>query len=200
MIETDDVLAELGQAKDDHWIVGFALEAENARENALQKLRIKNEKVQFLPKLNAFYNYNYIEFGDKLSDLTNTNASMWGLSLTVPIFSSGQRISKVKQEKIKYLKLQNEKYQLEEQLRQSLMVAESNFKNAKAVYQNDKEGEAIAFRIYDKTRIKFTNGITSSTELSQNEGQYIESQIKFINSTVSLLKAHIQYRKAINQF
>ena len=42
MIETDDVLAELGKSKNDHWIVGFALEAENARENALQKLRSKN--------------------------------------------------------------------------------------------------------------------------------------------------------------
>lgn len=42
MIETDDVLAELGRMKDDHWIVGFALEAHNPRENALQKLRAKN--------------------------------------------------------------------------------------------------------------------------------------------------------------
>jgi len=42
MIETDDVLAELGREKLHQWIVGFALEAENARENALQKLRAKN--------------------------------------------------------------------------------------------------------------------------------------------------------------
>ena len=42
MIETDDVLAELGTAKGDRWVVGFALEATNARENALQKLRAKN--------------------------------------------------------------------------------------------------------------------------------------------------------------
>jgi len=42
MIETDDVLAELGQEKGDRWVIGFALEAENARENALQKLRAKN--------------------------------------------------------------------------------------------------------------------------------------------------------------
>ncbi len=42
MIETDDVLAELGCRKSDQWIIGFALEAENARENALQKLRAKN--------------------------------------------------------------------------------------------------------------------------------------------------------------
>ncbi len=42
MIETDDVLAELGTMKGDRWIVGFALEAQNLRENALQKLRSKN--------------------------------------------------------------------------------------------------------------------------------------------------------------
>ena len=42
MIETDDVLAELGAVKAARWVIGFALEAENARERALQKLRAKN--------------------------------------------------------------------------------------------------------------------------------------------------------------
>jgi phosphopantothenoylcysteine decarboxylase/phosphopantothenate--cysteine ligase len=42
MIETDDVLAQLGRLKGHRWVLGFALEATNARENALQKLRAKN--------------------------------------------------------------------------------------------------------------------------------------------------------------
>jgi phosphopantothenoylcysteine decarboxylase/phosphopantothenate--cysteine ligase len=42
MIETDDVLAVLGRGKNHRWVVGFALEAENPRERALQKLRAKN--------------------------------------------------------------------------------------------------------------------------------------------------------------
>ncbi len=42
MIETDDVLAELGADKGHRWVIGFALESQNARENALQKLRAKN--------------------------------------------------------------------------------------------------------------------------------------------------------------
>jgi phosphopantothenoylcysteine decarboxylase/phosphopantothenate--cysteine ligase len=42
MIETDDVLKELGRLKDGRFVVGFALEAHNPRENALQKLRAKN--------------------------------------------------------------------------------------------------------------------------------------------------------------
>jgi phosphopantothenoylcysteine decarboxylase/phosphopantothenate--cysteine ligase len=48
MIETDDVLAGLGRQKGTRWIVGFALEASNSRENALQKLRAKNCDVVVL--------------------------------------------------------------------------------------------------------------------------------------------------------
>lgn len=48
LIETDDVLARLGAERGHRWVVGFALEAENARENALQKLRAKNCDVVIL--------------------------------------------------------------------------------------------------------------------------------------------------------
>jgi phosphopantothenoylcysteine decarboxylase/phosphopantothenate--cysteine ligase len=43
LVETPDILAELGRRKgnDSRWIVGFALEAQNARENALRKLKAK---------------------------------------------------------------------------------------------------------------------------------------------------------------
>ncbi len=168
-------------------------------QEEVQRTLIKNERAQYLPKLNAFYNISYIEFGDDFKEMDNTNSQMLGLSLSMPIFTSGMRHSKVKQEKINYLKLQNEMRQVEEGLKQQLMVAESNLKNAKAIYLNDQEGEEIAFRIYDRTRIKFVKGLASSTELSQNEGQYIQSQISYIQSTLNLLDTHIKYLKAVNQ-
>ncbi|MFO0917521.1 MAG: phosphopantothenoylcysteine decarboxylase [Planctomycetaceae bacterium] len=43
LVETADVLADLGQAKENRWIVGFALESsEYAHVNALRKLKEKN--------------------------------------------------------------------------------------------------------------------------------------------------------------
>ena len=53
MIETDDVLAALGREKKAQWILGFALEAQNERENALQKLRRKNCNWIVLNRPNA---------------------------------------------------------------------------------------------------------------------------------------------------
>jgi len=42
LIETADVLADLGSRKDHQWIVGFALESQDPRTNALRKLKMKN--------------------------------------------------------------------------------------------------------------------------------------------------------------
>lgn len=41
-VETPDILAELGRRKEHRWMVGFALESQNARENALRKLLAKH--------------------------------------------------------------------------------------------------------------------------------------------------------------
>ncbi len=41
LVETFDILAALGRQKENRWIVGFALESQNPRENALRKLRAK---------------------------------------------------------------------------------------------------------------------------------------------------------------
>ncbi len=41
LVETSDVLAELGSQKTHQWIVGFALESQDPRNNAMRKLRMK---------------------------------------------------------------------------------------------------------------------------------------------------------------
>lgn len=42
LVETTDVLAELGRRKEHRWVIGFALEAQDARANAVRKLKTKN--------------------------------------------------------------------------------------------------------------------------------------------------------------
>ena len=54
LVETADVLAELGRTKGQRWIMGFALESEEfAHVNALRKLRDKNCNVIVLNRPTA---------------------------------------------------------------------------------------------------------------------------------------------------
>ena len=81
MIETDDVLARLGGEKQQQWIVGFALEAQNERENALQKLRRKNCDWIVLNRPTAIASEcNSVELLDQTG---NTVASWQGLKTEI---------------------------------------------------------------------------------------------------------------------
>jgi phosphopantothenoylcysteine decarboxylase/phosphopantothenate--cysteine ligase len=42
LTETSDVLAELGAQRGHRWVMGFALESQDPRTNAMRKLRMKN--------------------------------------------------------------------------------------------------------------------------------------------------------------
>jgi phosphopantothenoylcysteine decarboxylase / phosphopantothenate---cysteine ligase len=81
LIETDDVLAQLGGSREGHWVVGFALEAENARENALQKLRAKNCDIVVLNNPTAIGSDNndvqiLDDSGETLSHLTGSKTGI----------------------------------------------------------------------------------------------------------------------------
>ena len=53
LAKTEDILAALGQLKSDHQIlVGFALETENEKQNAIDKLKRKNTNFIVLNSLN----------------------------------------------------------------------------------------------------------------------------------------------------
>jgi outer membrane protein TolC len=65
--------------------------------------------------------------------------------------------------------------------------------------ENDVDNKQLAKKIYDKTTIKYNNGISSSIELSQTETQYIQSQAAWVASVIQLLNTKITLDKAIGK-
>lgn len=72
--ETADILAELGRRKEHRWIVGFALEATNGRENALRKLASKNCDAIVLNHPTAI---GAADNAVELIDKTGTTVTTW---------------------------------------------------------------------------------------------------------------------------
>ncbi|RUT73150.1 TolC family protein [Ancylomarina longa] len=168
-----------------------------------QKLIIKNEQAAYLPTISAFYNYSKNTSSDYSnvfrSDVPWFKSSVIGFQLKMPIFSAWKKRSKIKQEKINYLKLENSQLMVKQNLKKDLTLSFSNLLNAQEKYENDLEGVQIAKRIYDRTRIKFNEGISTSTELSENEQQYLNSHSAYINATLGLLNSKIAFKKALGK-
>lgn len=171
----------------------------DTQRQANKKLLL-NEKAAYLPKLSAFYDWNKTAYGDN-ANLFRSNvpwlpSSVVGLNLTVPIFSFGQRMAKVSQAEFEYRKAENNQKQAVQSLQKEYMTAVADMQTSVDQLRNDQENKQLAKRIYEKTVIKYNNGITGSTDLAQTESQYIQSQAAWVSSVMQLLTAKINLDKA----
>ncbi len=162
---------------------------------------LRLQKAAFLPKLSAFYNYSKVAYGND-ANLFKAGvpwfpSSMVGLQLSVPLFSSGSKILTVQQAKIDLDKAANDRRLAESTLQKDYLTAAAEMETAKEKYENDVENRQLASRILEKSKIKFSNGLTTSTELSQLETQYLQTHGAYIVSILQLLQADLKLKKAL---
>lgn len=162
----------------------------------VEALNLKREKAAFLPTVSAFYTY-MDKTNKAVFDFTLNH--MIGLNLTLPIFSSGQRIARVKQAQIALEKSENTTAKMSEMLIMNVEQARLQFVNAYEKYEIQKKNIDLSKKIYDRTEIKFREGIASSMELNQANTQYLNNFSLYTTSISELLNAKISYRKALNK-
>lgn len=169
---------------------------------AAEKL-LKLEKVAFLPRLSGFYSYTKTAYGNK-ANLFNSEQSWYpsslvGLSLTVPLFTSGQRVLKIQQAQFEVEQASNLREQASQTIQKDYLTAVANLETAVEKYGNDLENRELAQKILSKGKVKFNNGISSSTELMQLENQYIQSHGAYIASVMQLLMSDLELKKALGK-
>jgi len=114
----------------------------------------------------------------------------------MPIFNSGQKMFSVQQAKIEVDKAATQRKLAEITLQKDYLTAKAEMESAREKFENDKENRELAQKIREKAKIKFNNGISSSTELSQIETQYIQAYGAYIGSTLQLLQSDLKLKKA----
>jgi outer membrane protein TolC len=178
--------------------VDFQLAAVNEES---QKLMLRNEQVQYLPKINAFYNYQKMGYSDEWNVFGEEwyKAQFVGVQVSIPIFSSGMRHAKVQQQKLNWLKSQNEKERTMHELDNNFYTAMADMKNSHEQYLYSIQNRELALDILDKTRTKFSHGVSTSSEFTQQQGQYIQAQLNYVQSAVNLMNAHIALLKATGE-
>ena len=160
---------------------------------------VKLEKAAYLPSLSGFYNYTKTAYGDDANLFKGVDwypSSLIGLQATIPIFNSGQKRSRVQQAQIELDKAETQRKLAEVTLQKDYLTAKAEMESAIERFENDRENRELAKGILDKTKIKFNNGISGSSELSQIETQYINSFQALVASTMQLLQADLKLKKA----
>lgn len=167
-------------------------------------LLLKKEKADFLPSISAFMTHTQNAMRNEFNFFKKTDekwfaSTIIGVSINIPIFSSGMRSARVKQAKLELDKIKESKHKLIDGLKLDLQRARSEFINAREKSANMEKNVVLAKKIYDKTMIKYREGVSSSLELTQTHNQYLSAQTNHIQAVIELLTAKTKLDKVLNR-
>jgi outer membrane protein TolC len=153
------------------------------------------EQWNYAPTLAGFYNYN-AKIMTTGFDMNPNHLA--GLSLAVPIFSSGMRKARVDQAKIDYNMAQINRSILEDQLNLQEKQIKYNLQSSLENLFTQRENVEVAQRVYDSFRHKFEQGMATSLDLTNANGNYLDAESNFINAVMDVLNAKLQLDKLMN--
>ncbi len=172
-------------------------------QERLAYLQVKLEKAACLPNIISYLTFqenaqrtafNFTETGEPWF-----KTSFFGFQMNIPIFSGGNKSSKVKQAQLKIDKLKVADRQLREGLELQLITARADFYNAYLIHENKIKSLNIAKKIYQKTTEKYKEGLSSSLDLSQSYNQFLDAEAQYIDSIKDLLGARIKLNKLLTK-
>jgi outer membrane protein TolC len=172
-----------------------------------QSLLYQNDLVSFLPKVYAGYSLTkqYVSQDANVWNpdgyfANNVVFQSWNVSAQFPLFTSGRRVFKAQESRLKVEQLDV----LLEQTRSAITVqhlqAKAEFENALTTYRLQSDNVALAKRLRDKSRIKFMEGVASSLEYSQAETQYQQTVAAMLASANETLNKRIALEKVLGMY
>jgi outer membrane protein len=128
-----------------------------------------------------------------------TPQDMVGVSLSLPLFSSTERIAKLSQARISYEQAKNNTEQVSTLLTIGVDEARSSYMAALDQISFNRQNLTLANKIYDQTLEKNRSGMASSAELSQSQVQLLTIQGNYYLAIFQLANAKIKLDKAFNK-
>ena len=166
------------------------------------ELLLKLEKSKALPTLNAFVNGSYSGNSQRFSFTENSQkwfgASLFGVTLDIPVFSSFKRSASTQRAR---LNLEKSKSNLEDttnKIKLEINTARSNYEFAVEDYEIKKKALDLSKNIANKHEIKFFEGLTTSFDLSQAQRQLYIAQQDYLQSMLNILLKGVDLESLIN--
>jgi outer membrane protein len=163
----------------------------------VSNLLVKREQSKWLPTVSGFYRRheqtNQPAFNFAVKDLV-------GVSLNFPIFTSGQRTARISQAKFNLDKSTLNRYNAEQGLILEFETALSTYQTAFRNFTTNSETIVLSKKIYEKSIIKFNEGVSSSFELSQNQSQFLTAESNYYTSVLNLLNAKAKLDRILSTY
>ena len=180
-------------------VIDYKIVLNSVRSN---ELLLMLEKSKSLPTLNAFINGSYSGNNQRFSFLENSQkwfgASMVGVSLDIPIFSSFKRSASTQKARLNLEKSKEDLDGTANKVKLEINIARSDYEFAVEDYEIKKNALDLSKNIATKNEIKFLEGLTTSFDLSQAQRQLYIAQQDYLQSMLNIILKRIDLETITN--
>lgn len=172
------------------------------QQSQLDEYSLKNEKAAYLPSVGAFFTHSQNAFRnefDFFQDKPWYPTTIWGVSMKIPIASSGQRVMRVQQAEIKLEQDQNNLENLEQSLQFQELQLKTSFQSAVEMVELEKANVDLAKRVYNRAIIRNETGVVSALEVTQLQNQFLQAEGNYIMAVMEMLSIKVQLDKLYNK-
>ncbi len=166
------------------------------KQEEIYSQQVKLSKATFYPTLAAYGKFNFSSYStsSEIDDLSNMNT--FGLSLSMPIFSSGSNYSKVKQTQLKQAQLKEDILKTNDLLLVNYTNAYLEYQTASDMLDVQKENRELALKVYNQTSLQYQEGMSSMADLLNVNSDFLQADNSLNQQILKCKTAEIKMLKA----
>jgi outer membrane protein TolC len=169
-------------------------------QRELNILAIKRDKLGYLPRLSATFQYGGLVGPSKAGDLFKFDN--WrgfgnvGLTLSIPIFDGMRRHYLIQKSRLELIKTENTMLNLRRAIDLEQQQAQISLANAIDNLQTQRKNMDLAAEVARVSRIKYKEGVGSNLEVINAENDYKQAETSYYNALYEALIAKVDLDKA----
>ena len=167
----------------------------------LNELNVQVNKSSYLPTLAVFGSYEQAAQRNEFNFFDGNEpwfeSFLVGVQLNVPIFSGIDKEAAIDSAQIGYDKAVVAEQTLKQSVQLEIAQYTTDYLNAKDDLATQQSTIELANKIFNTAYVKYREGLGSSLELTQAQGDLLAAQANYINALYSLLNAQTNLKKAL---
>lgn len=164
----------------------------------MSKKQVRMAQWAYAPSVSVFHQYSTRKYFSDERTMNMTPPNLLGISLSVPIFSSGSRYSAVQSAKRTYEKQLNTLADTQDAMEIQHRQLCYNLVSAQEDFQNQAQNVEVTQRVFDNIAKKYEYGHASSMDLTTSSTNLITAQSNYVKSLLEYVKASIELEKLLN--
>ena len=196
ILNVDGALAFLNESFDIKKNYNYQLLEKNEE---LAKKNVNMAWMDFLPTLSAYYQYSAKTYFGKDEGMNMTPPNMVGVSISMPLLTTGTRYANVKSARIALQETQNSKRQAEDGLRVQYNQLRYDLASALETYDIQRRNLDVTQRVFVNVAEKYKFGRASSLEVTNASSDIISAQSNYIQAVMNVISAQVALENLLNK-